>query len=272
MFNLPEPKDDGLLIPEVGEWSKDKHYFLRRYIDAFTTSMKDKWSGLHFIDLFAGAGIERLAQSKELDWGSPMIAAQAPKSFSKLHLCELDKEKYKALEQRIRLKCPNAQILCGDANDCVDELVNEIPNRRTLSLAFLDPYGLHIKLETLIKLKNHRVDLIIFFADRLDAIRNWKAYYLDNPNSSLDQLLGADSEWRKIIPDTAPEKRVQAFRQLYVDRLKKEIGYSEFDYETISAHGRPLYSLLFCSSNQFAVKLWRRISRIKPSGQRTFDF
>ena len=56
MFELPSPKDDDLYIPTVGEWSRDKHYFLMRYIDAFTTSMKNKkWQGLHYIDLFAGA-------------------------------------------------------------------------------------------------------------------------------------------------------------------------------------------------------------------------
>lgn len=58
MPEIPVPKDDGLYIPTVGEWSRDKHYYLGRYIHAFTTSMKDKkWSGLYYIDLFAGAGI-----------------------------------------------------------------------------------------------------------------------------------------------------------------------------------------------------------------------
>ena len=56
MFQLEPPHDDGLVIPEVGEHSKYKHHFIRRYIDAFTTAMKSKrWSGLHYVDLFAGA-------------------------------------------------------------------------------------------------------------------------------------------------------------------------------------------------------------------------
>jgi hypothetical protein len=59
VFHLDPPEDDGLYIPEVGAWSADKHHFLRRYIDAFTTAMKGKkWDGLHYIDLFASAGIE----------------------------------------------------------------------------------------------------------------------------------------------------------------------------------------------------------------------
>lgn len=74
MPDLKPPQDDGLYIPDVGQWSRDKHYFLMRYMDAFTNSMKNKkWDSLHYIDLFAGAGIERLETSQELDWGSPLI-------------------------------------------------------------------------------------------------------------------------------------------------------------------------------------------------------
>jgi hypothetical protein len=40
MFELQPTDDDGLHIAEVGDWSEDKHHFLRRYIDAFTTSMR----------------------------------------------------------------------------------------------------------------------------------------------------------------------------------------------------------------------------------------
>lgn len=78
MLELPAAEDDGLFIPLVGEWAHDKHHFLRWYIDAFTTSMRIKqWGGLHYVDLFAGAGIARLKRSKRLDWGPPLIAAQA---------------------------------------------------------------------------------------------------------------------------------------------------------------------------------------------------
>ena len=89
-----------------------------RYIDAFTTYMKNKkWRGLH------------------------------------------------------------SQLLHGDANEKICEIVREIP-RRTLTLAFLDPYGLHLDYETLKVLSSIRADLIIFFPDHLDALRNWEYNYL----------------------------------------------------------------------------------------------
>ena len=139
MLELPHPKDDGLFIPTVGEWSHDKHYFLMRYIDAFTTSMKNKnWAGLHYIDLFAGAGIEKLETSGKLEWGSAMIAAQA--GFTQLHLCEMDKRNHEALKSRVYKIRPDAQILIGDANEKITEIVEQIPSG-TLSLAFLDEDG-----------------------------------------------------------------------------------------------------------------------------------
>ena len=102
MLELRTPSDDGLYISKVGLWSIHKHYFLRRYIDVFTTGMKDRgWKGLHYIDLFAGPGIEKIKTTGALEWGSPLIAAQARFSFAQLHLCELKKNKFTALEKRL---------------------------------------------------------------------------------------------------------------------------------------------------------------------------
>jgi len=104
-FELPEPIDEGLYIPNVGPWSRDKHHFLRRYLDAFTTAMKPKkWHSLHYIDLFAGAGIERLEEDGKvlgLDWGSPLIAAQLPQPFDQLHLLESEDRRFQSLSDRL---------------------------------------------------------------------------------------------------------------------------------------------------------------------------
>lgn len=272
MFKLEPPQDDGLYIPEVGEWSKDKHYFLQRYIDAFTNSMKDKrWSGLHYIDLFAGAGIERLKDSKKLDWGSPLIAAQSPNPFSVLHLCELDQVKCDVLGKRVQKYHTEVQVLNGDANEKISEIVTEIP-ARSLSLAFLDPFGLHLEFETLRILGLRRADLIIFFPDHLDAKRNWEKYYLDNPESSLDRCLGSGADWRAILDKTPNERQIEKLRAMYVSQLET-LGYEYFEFERIyMSGGRPLYLLIFCSHHSLGAKIWKGISSNKPDGQRTFQF
>ena len=270
MFELPQPQDDGLYIPTVGEWSRDKHYFLRRYIDAFTTSMAKKWGGLHYIDLFAGTGIERLESSKNLDWGSPLIAAQAPHPFDKLHLCEKDERVYAVLKSRIDRIRPDSQALHGDANQEIKKIVKDIPPG-TLSLAFLDPYGLHLDFETLTVLSNIRADLIIFFPDHLDALRNWEKHYLKNPNSNLDHCLGLGADWRGIL-DRKPRNRfAEVLRELYVRQIRS-LGYEYFEYQRISKEAHPLYILILCSRHALAAKLWRGISGKQPNGQRVLPF
>lgn len=272
MFKLNVPEDDGLIISSVGEWSKDKHYFLQRYIDAFTSSMKGKkWEGLHYIDLFAGAGIERLEDSQVLDWGSPLIAAQAPHPFTRLHLCEFQKNKYDALRNRIMKFRPDSQVLHGDANEKVSEILSIIP-ANTLSLAFLDPFGLHLDYNTLQQLAQRRVDFIIFFPDRLDVLRNWEQVYMSDPNSNLDRCLGKGANWRDIFNNTPHDQRAEQLKKLYESQIKA-LGYTNIEYQRITTKdNHPLYLLLFCSQSPLAARLWRNISRKQPDGQRLLSF
>lgn len=273
MFKLEPPEDDGLIIPEVGEHSKQKHHFIRRYIEAFKTAMKGKpWSGLHYVDLFAGAGIERLRDSCALEWGSPMIAAQAPHPFNRLHLCERDQTKYDALCNRVNRIKPDSQILIGDANEKVVTIIQAIPDR-ALSLCFLDPYGLHIDLGTLKILTSKRMDLIVFFPDRVDALRNWAAYYLTNPESNLDRCLGNSVDWRVRLQEAPTHRQAEILRNTYIEVIRTELKYDEIDFERIrTASGQPLYYLIFCSRDPAGSRLWRRIASKKLDGQRTWDF
>jgi three-Cys-motif partner protein len=272
MFELQPPVSDDLFTPEVGPWSTEKHHFLRRYIDGFTTAMKGKrWSGLHYIDLFASAGIEQIKDGP-LEWGSALIAAQAPHQFSRLHLCELHSKPFEALRQRLaRFSQPaEPQLIQGDANTAVSEVVASLPPK-SLSLAFLDPYGLHLNFETLRILSMRKVDLIIFFPDHLDALRNWEAVYHDNPSSNLDRFLGF-ADWRDKLKTTARTKWATALGDLYKTRIAS-LGYSNFEEERISnSAGRFLYKLIFCTSADAGMKIWRGVSSRKPGGQGSFNW
>jgi len=200
-----------------------------------------------------------------------MIAAKAPHPFDRLHLCEKNKRKYNALKIRIYEIKPNSQVLSGDANEKIHEIVREIPEG-ALSLAFLDPYGLHLDYETLRILSNIRADLIIFFPDHLDMLRNWEHNYFENPDSNLDRYLGSGADWRTLFNDTPVQQRAEILRKLYVNQLKTKLGYKEFEYERISFKNHPLYILIFCSRHKLAAKLWRGISTKKPDGERMLPF
>jgi len=270
MIRLAPPVDDGLVIPEVKWWSRDKHHFLARYIDGFTTAMKAKrWSALNYIDLFAGAGLERIADKDQLEWGSPLIAAQAPAPFTKLHLCERNREKYEALRTRLGQFRSGFDDRCihGDANEVVSEIVVGIAPK-SLTLAFLDPFGLHADYETLEALGRIRADLVLFFPVELDAIRNMRAYYWEDPASRLDAVLGHDSGWRELVAETPAAQIPVRLIELYVKQISK-LGFCHFEWEPIPNLGAPLYRLIFCSKSDVGLKIWRRVSSTKPGGQRT---
>jgi three-Cys-motif partner protein len=273
MRQLPRAEHDGLYVLEVGEWSRDKHHFLYRYMDAFTTAMRVKsWSGLHYIDLFAGSGIERIRGTGELEWGSPLLAAQIPHPFDGLHLCELNSTAYQALETRIARVAAGrrVQLLQGDANEKVQDIVRDIP-RGTLSLAFLDPPGLHLHFDTLRVLARHRADLVIFFPDHLDALRNCQYVYEGDPNSNLDRVLGSEADWRSALKSSPQDGWAEVLRGLYVAQIRT-LGYRHFEYERILMKQHPLYLLVFCSRHEAGAEIWRGTSQDKPDGQRTFDF
>ena len=176
------------------------------------------------------------------------------------------------MAQRLaRYPQPNApQIKVGDANVEIDSIISDIP-QGSLSLAFLDPYGLHLNFNTVAKLATRRADLIIFFPDHLDALRNWEAIYKDRPNSNLDRFLGA-SDWRAVF-ETAPRNTwAEQLKDLYITGLKR-LDYVHFDYQRISrGDGVFLYRLIFASKHIAGAKIWKNIALRDASGQNSLDF
>ncbi len=265
-FPLEPPNEDGLPTLSVGRWAADKHHFLRRYIDAFTRAMKNKpWNGIHYVELFAGPGVVREKDSGRLFWGSPLIAAQAPTAFTRLHFCERVKENAHALRTRLqRLPQPEApQVWEGDANELVHLIIEWIP-RRALTLCFLDPYGLHLDYETVHILSNIRSDLVIFFPDHVDALRNWEIYEVQY-DSRLTRFLGR-KDWPERLKKSSPERHADILQYLYYEQLQK-LGYDCSEEERILGPRGPLYKLLFFSRSTEAARIWRGTSQKRPGGQ-----
>ncbi len=273
MLELPEPQDDGLALREVNSASSSKHHFLQRYMHAFVTAMKDKWGELHYIDLFAGPGIERFKSERSLAWGSPLIAVHMMPPFDQLHFCELNEECYRTLQERINIygATERTQLLKGDANNRVEELVHQLPSN-SLSLAFLDPTGLHVQFETVIALSRRKIDLIIFFPDHLDIIRNWKNTYYEKPQSNLDKFYGPGKDWRSIFDELPDSKWLEEIRNLYIERLRT-IGFGYCASERVYRSGNhPLYHLIYASKHPIGKKLWQNIAKKKPDNQSEFDW
>ncbi len=270
---------DGLPVRCVGLWAKDKYFYLGRYLDIFTTSMKKVWKGeLYYIDLFAGSGKCRVRETGEEIDGSALISLSVKYPFKRYFLVELDPEAANALEKRVG-KSPiknRVHIIQGNCNEKIDEIVTEIPGK-SLSLAVVDPTGLHIKFDTLQKLtKDRRIDLVITYPEGMDIKRNL-AKYLKHSHSILDDYMGDDS-WRQLF--TKDIKHIDQLSNIHIEKslighYRKNlsiIGYQEVksgDEIPIRSSQRnlPLYYLLFASKHPLGHTFWRKISSITPTGQ-----
>lgn len=272
-------EDDGLPTRESGPWAEEKLYFWNRYIDITTTSMvgHPSWpAGLVYLDLFAGPGVCTIRGSNRRVPGSPMIAAHATKPFRKILLCELDAGNAQACEDRLK-KSPASdryQLFRGDSNEQVSQIVREIP-RGALTLAFLDPTGLHAKIDTIKALADTgRVDLLILFPDAVDVIRNVESY-IPKLDSNLDHVLGSDSNWReewKALGGAEGSKARQLFASLYKRQLQKHAKYMVFGEEVIKGKKGPLYRLVFASKHERGLEFWDKITKKELGGQGRFNF
>lgn len=266
-----EAIDDGLALPDVGAWCNRKYHFLGRYLDAFTTAMRDKWSEIHYLDLFAGAGFARTRQSGDLVVGSPLLAASQRFPFTGLHLCERSPANAAALRDRLKRFAPQAKarVLEGDANQLVDELTKPIPKKGALCVTFADPYGLHLDFETVRAVARLQSDLVILFADNMDALRNWAAYYYDDPNSNLDRFLG-ETGWREEARTKPTDQLADRLRRRYEERLRQELGYTKFaSLQVQNSRDRDIYTLLYATRSPTGIKIWNNTSMIDEKGQRS---
>lgn len=258
-----------MTLPEVGAWARRKYHYLGRYLEAFTTAMRDKWAQIHYVDLFAGAGFARIRGTDEIVATSAYLAAKVRHPFAGLHLCDADETNVEALRIRLaRLSLPSPpHIVHGDSNNVIDALLDPIPRRDTLCLVFADPFGLHLDFETIRKVAQVRADLIVLLADNMDALRNWAAYYRHDPESNLDRFMG-EPGWRDLFETTPNDRRAEAFRDRYIARLRT-LGYRYFAHERVqNTSGRDIYLLLFASRSQAGEKLWNGVSRVDEGGQR----
>jgi three-Cys-motif partner protein len=267
-------RDDHLPVRECGPWTEEKLYFWSKYIDIATTAMvgKRQWrAGLAYVDLFAGPGVCRVRESNLRLPGSTIIAAHAPKPFTRIVAVELDPQSARALRARLTASGTRSRwaVHEGDCNKLIDRVIVEVPVG-ALTLAFLDPEGFDAHFETLRRLADERrVDFLILFADSIDLLRNL-AQYAREHESKVDRMLGPNCDWRAALAaldDQSPSKVRELFENLYQAQVRNQLGYEGFRTRQISGPHGPLYRLIFASKHERGVEFWEKVVRRDVSGQ-----
>jgi three-Cys-motif partner protein len=162
--------------------------------------MKHKWDVRFYLDLYAGAGYNKIRGTSRIVLGSPLLAISVERPFDKYIFCEEDLEKLDALRQRTHRIAPSANVayVSGDCNSRVKEILREIPpasrQSTVLGLCLVDPYDLGIKFETLRALSERYVDFLCLLALNMDARRNYQRY-IEPESKKVNESLGS-SDWR----------------------------------------------------------------------------
>ncbi|QRQ81098.1 three-Cys-motif partner protein TcmP [Paralysiella testudinis] len=255
---------DGLPAEIVGEWAKEKHDCLNRYID-ISRGVRKKFvgedgAGATYIDPFCGPGLCKIKNTNEyIDGGAvaawkKSVAGGAP--FSQVLIGDLDKERLAAAEQRLRTLGAPVKIYQGSATETIKTIVNSL-NAYALHFAFLDPYNLETLdfniIETLSALK--RIDMLVHIS-KMDLQRNGAKYISKEEHSSLDSFIPG---WRQRI-DVARGNQVQREQvfECWKDLIESTGVYSSSDVRLITgSKNQHLYWLLLAAKNDLALKFWK---------------
>ncbi len=264
---------DGLIARESGEWASDKLFYVARYMDIFTGSMKNKWAHRAYIDLMSGPGLCVVPSTgREFD-GSPLLALKTKTPFTDVLLVEADPI------WQTRWQNAHLVLICGHrprsflATVTIKPLSTTfaIESRTTrVSLTFVDLLGMNVVMATLTQLtSNLPMDLIITFPE-MDVRRNWQAAIAGDLEHSdrFDKFFGT-KRWQTAVSQLAGRRESDALIDFYAQQLKS-LNYhtSVLPLTMKNTKGGTLYRPIFASRHSRGIEFWTEISSKRdPSGQ-----
>ena len=183
-----------------GPWTEEKLAILKKYLDAYTTALKNQPFRLIYIDAFAGIGKVELTSidegKKEFIEGSAKIAVDVDdKPFDEYIFVEKDQDRCIQLDLlREANQGKNIQIENEDANDFLQNLQKDW--RRYRGVLFLDPFATEVAWTTIEKIAS------------FEALDTWILF----PTSAIARMLP-----KKREPDNISQKWVNRLNRIYGD-------------------------------------------------------
>jgi len=255
-------------IPQpIRKWTALKLEYLDAYLQGYAQATKS-WGERYYIDAFAGSGDCILADNQMPVLGSPWRALQAIPAFSAYYFVEKNREAADHLRRRIEeVGVGNALIFTGDCNQVIPAHILPAMSKRAPSFAFLDPYGLQLNWETVVRLAQHRsealykMELLLLYP--YDMAIN-RAFSSQQSYPALDRFYGDRRIWREQLDvslsrkETAAQRR-ERFLRLYQDRLHA-LGYTFVDsFGPLYGGHRAKYHVIFAGDNAVGAKIMRHV-------------
>ena len=281
MYTYLQQADDGLPMRSSGPWAAEKLDYLKRYIDIFETSMREKWPIRNYIDLLAGPGKNLVRETGQVLLGSPLLALTTTYPFTGYYFVDFEQTNVDALQERCRTseQSDKVKMFSGDCNVVVDTVLAELMPEasRSLNLAFLDSEGLELRWDTVARLASlTRIDLIINYPQ--GGLNRVMPQAIEEDGDTLvDNFFGGE-DWRTIYQDWRVSRGTDLhwrLLDLYKSRLQG-VGYKEVKRDDEvgdeplmrnAKRNAPLYRLLFASKHALGNQFWHKVTRRDVHGQ-----
>jgi len=282
IHSIFEESDDGLMTHEVGEHTEQKIHYLRHYMARFVVSMRKKqWRSVNYIDPFCASGKGETSKGKII-LGSPLQALSQGSSFDQYFFSDSDSSRVNALKERCKPHPDFSKIKFDiqDANIKIKQIAKEIASTdkrwlpgqwQSLSLAFLDPYGLELHWESVETLARLRTDMIIYYSQM--GITRQAPKEINEPSPTHIDLFFGSTQWRAIYKKYQMRDELTLHRGL-LDFYKANLA--KFDYKVsdpvpepliTNSNSAPLYRLLFVSKHDLGNRFWTDVNEIRLDGQ-----
>lgn len=239
-------------------------------------------SGLNFkfyyIDTFSGAGLHIDRATGEDIAGSPLRVLSGHIPFDKYYFIDLDGEKADFLRNYCTQHFSDREIEVkqGDCNEVIKDTISGMTYRNYERIfCLLDPYGLHLKWDTVeIMGKKKIVDLILNFPI-MDMNRNaiWHDYgKVSAQDKKRMTRFWGDESWLEVAYNPSPQSNLfddnplekqpnEAVADAFRKRLKSVAGfqYVPKPIPLKNSTGATVYYLFFASQNSTANKIAKGI-------------
>lgn len=262
-----------------GRHTEQKLQALEKYLERYTTAMKNQSFPLVYFDAFAGAGGIEIGganaplfggeEFQVFTEGSVRRALRFGDRFDhyifveekKRNVAKLEKlvGEYPAIAERIR-------VICGDANVELRKFCGSGVRRGWRAVVFLDPYGNDVEWNSIVAMaKTEAIDLWYLFPAGLGVDRQigkgGTVHFTHE--ASLNRLFGT-TEWKTEFLEDIEERDLfnnsrsrtlktatpDSITRYMIKRLKEVFrGGVLDDWYKLGSRGIHMYSLLFACAN-----------------------
>lgn len=257
-----------------GAWTQEKLEILGRYLDAYTTALKEQPFQLIYIDAFAGSGYyqtevpdlaDDYADFQELHKGSAKIAIEIDnKPFDRLIYIEKDPVNYRALTE-LRNEHPERQIDVrnSDANLELPIICRNLGNLER-AVVFLDPFATEVEWATVQAVaETKKIDCWILFP--IMAVGRMMPTGNEPPESwkqRLDSIFGGRENWERAVyhpqsqlgffdePGIERDPGIRAISRAYRTRLEASFTRVAPNSKILSnSKNSAIFELFFAAGN-----------------------